>query len=183
MSYPEWARHHRRDIAIPLVLIVLILAKADPRFWIPGSVLILAGESLRIWASGHLRKEQILTTGGPYRLIRNPLYVGSLFIAVGFCLLTGSIWIWILVVAYFLFFYIPVILVEEKTLSEKFPAQFAEYSASVPRIIPAGRLYPGNTSFSWAQVWKNKEYNAVIGIILGLCYLHFVSLLHPFQRE
>ncbi len=176
MTYPEWARHHRRDIAIPLVLLVLVLAKADSRYWIPSILLILAGESLRIWASGHLRKEQILTTGGPYRLIRNPLYVGSLFIAVGFCLLTGSIWIWILVGAYFLLFYIPVILVEEKTLGEKFTVQFAEYSAQVPRIIPAWRLYPGNTRFSWAQVWKNKEYNAVIGIILGLCYLYLLHI-------
>jgi protein-S-isoprenylcysteine O-methyltransferase Ste14 len=172
VSYPEWARHHRRDIAIPLLLLVLILTSPDTHFWIFSLLLVLVGESLRIWASGHLRKEQILTTGGPYRFIRNPLYVGSLFIALGFCLMAGSIWIWILVIAYFLLVYIPVIVFEEKTLKEKFPLEFEQYSAEVPRIIPGFHVYPGNTRFSWSQVIKNKEYNAVIGILLGYGYLY-----------
>ena len=48
-----------------------------------GFPLVLLGEAIRIWASGHIEKTKILATGGPYAHCRHPLYVGSLLIALG----------------------------------------------------------------------------------------------------
>ena len=49
-----------------------------------GAILSAAGEILRVWAAGHLRKGQEVTTSGPYRFVRHPLYVGSAVMGVGF---------------------------------------------------------------------------------------------------
>jgi protein-S-isoprenylcysteine O-methyltransferase Ste14 len=165
-------RKNRRNIGIPLVIAAGWLAHLNPDQALISVLLVFSGEMLRIWAAGHLRKEQILTTGGPYRFIRNPLYLGSFFIAIGFCLITGSIWIWVLTIGYFLLCYIPVIHYEEKILAEKFPEDFYPYKAAVPAFFPTIKLYQEKTTnFSYKQVIKNKEYNAVLGILLVYAFL------------
>jgi len=133
------------------------------------------GVLIRIWSAGHLRKEQVLTTGGPYRFIRNPLYLGSFLIAIGFTLLTASIWILLLVLFYFLFCYIPVVRFEEGILREKFPKEFNQYSAAVPAFYPSIFAYAPSTHFSWQQMMRNREYNAILGVLLFFCYIAFVT--------
>ena len=83
--YSEWIRRHRRNVGIPLVVAALLLARYEPRFLPISLALVGLGEVIRIWAAGHLRKEQVMTTGGPYRSIRNPLYLGSFLIRVYVC--------------------------------------------------------------------------------------------------
>ena len=41
------------------------------------------GLLLRAWAAGCLAKNQRLATGGPYAFTRNPLYIGTLLVALG----------------------------------------------------------------------------------------------------
>jgi protein-S-isoprenylcysteine O-methyltransferase Ste14 len=168
-------RRHRRSIGIPLVLAALLLARYSSRFLLPSVILVTIGELIRIWAAGHLQKEKILTTGGPYRFIRNPLYLGSFLIAIGFGLVCGSIWVWILIVAYFGLVYVPVIKYEEMILREKF-SEYASYANQVPSFYPT--FLPHSTSstqFSFVQAWRNHEYNAVLGIIVVYIILIFVS--------
>src|SRR6266700_3810098 len=100
MGYSEWMRRNRRNIGIPLLLAAGWLARLDRSMALSSTVIVATGEMLRIWAAGHLQKERILTTGGPYRFIRNPLYLGSFLIGIGFCLLADSIWIWMMALAY-----------------------------------------------------------------------------------
>ena len=170
--YSEWVRRHRRNLGIPLIVAALLLSQFQRQHFWMSVLFVAAGEALRIWAAGHLRKEQMLTTGGPYRFIRNPLYLGSLFLCAGFCLVTGSLWIWLLVPAYFLLCYLPVIRYEESILRQKFSNDFPAYAAAVPAFYPTFKMHPGaTTTFSWRQVIKNKEYNAVLGILLGYAYL------------
>ena len=175
--YSEWIRRNRRNVGIPVVVAALLLARYDSRFLGISIALVGLGEAIRIWASGHLRKEQVMTTGGPYRSIRNPLYLGSFLIAIGFCLVANSIWVWLLVIAYFALCYIPVVRHEESLLRKKFPAEYPSYSDAVPAFYPTPRLYGiRSTKFSWNQVLKNKEYNAVLGILAGYVYLMFVRM-------
>ena len=49
----------------------------------PGVLLLFLGALLRFVASGYLDKEGRLSVGGPYQFVRNPLYLGSIMIAVG----------------------------------------------------------------------------------------------------
>ena len=175
MELAPFLRRHRRTIGIPLALAALLLARYNARFFIPSLILVTIGELIRIWAAGHLQKEKILTTGGPYRFIRNPLYLGSFLIAIGFGLVSGSIWVWILITAYFVLVYIPVIKYEEMILREKF-LEYPPYAGKVPAFYPTFSPYPiATTQFSFGQAWLNREYNAVLGIIAAYIILIFAS--------
>ena len=167
-------RRYRRLVGIPFLIAAFLLAHFKLRFLYPGLILVFLGELFRIWAAGHLRKEEILTTGGPYRLIRNPLYFGSLLIGLGFVLISASYWILLLIAIYFLISYLPVIGYEQTVLKEKFSDAFVEYSKSVPVFFPTFHPWKSpSTQFRWQQVWKNKEYSAIVGIVAVILLLAF----------
>src|SRR5262244_230518 len=101
--------------------------------WIAaGSVLVGIGLVVRAAASGHIRKNAELTTTGPYAYSRNPLYLGSILIALGFVLAAHKIWIALATILMFMFIYLPVIRSEENYLRSSFAA-YDEYAARVPR--------------------------------------------------
>ncbi len=52
-----------------------------------GLGLVFGGLSVRAWAAGTLRKRVQLTTVGIYQVSRNPLYVGSFMMMIGFTVL------------------------------------------------------------------------------------------------
>ena len=56
-------------------------------------VWLFLGLVIRALASGHLQKNEQLATAGPYAYTRNPLYLGSLILAIGFALASRSWWI------------------------------------------------------------------------------------------
>jgi steroid 5-alpha reductase family enzyme len=112
-----------------------------------------------------VQKNEQLTTSGPYAYTRNPLYLGSLILAIGFAVASRSWWIAAAVVLMLSAIYLPVIVAEETLLRERFP-QFDEYARCVPRLWP--RLTPSSKSsgaFSWDLYRKHREYNALLGCI------------------
>jgi hypothetical protein len=118
---------------------------------------------IRALASGHLQKNEQLATVGPYAFTRNPLYLGSLILSVGFALAARSGWIMAGIVLLFFVIYLPVIRGEEGFLRERFP-QFDEYAREVPRLFPRVRRGGQRSgSFSWELYWKHGEYNATLG--------------------
>src|SRR5580704_7864215 len=133
----EWSRVAKR-IRVPLGFVFAVLyfwlARPTWRFLALGTVLIVPGLLIRALASGHVRKNESLATSGPYASTRNPLYLGSLLIGVGFALAARSWWVGILLCAMFFAIYIPVIQGEEKFLRERFP-EFDEYARQVPRLF------------------------------------------------
>jgi hypothetical protein len=176
--YSEWVRRHRRNLGIPLVIAAFWLARFEPRLLSWSIAFVAAGETIRIWAAGHLRKEEVMTTGGPYRSVRNPLYLGSFLIAIGFCMVANSLWVWLIVVSYFALCYLPVVQFEESILRQKFPVEYPQYEAAVPAFYPTSKLYErSSTSFSWQQVIRNKEYNAVLGILAAYALLFLLNAL------
>jgi hypothetical protein len=108
--------------------------------WIGGgSVLVLAGLALRAAASGHIRKNRELTATGPYAYTRNPLYLGSILMALGFIVAARNPWIGLATLLMFVMVYLPVIRAEENYLRSVF-ADYDQYAAQVPRLFP--RLTP-----------------------------------------
>src|SRR5262245_39023923 len=91
---PTWRAKLQR-IRVPLGLITAILftvaAAPTARSLTIGIPIALGGALIRAWASGHLRKNAELATGGPYAYTRNPLYFGSFLMAVG-CAVCGGTW-------------------------------------------------------------------------------------------
>jgi protein-S-isoprenylcysteine O-methyltransferase Ste14 len=157
-----------RKIRVPLgfAMGVLFLWLAQPS-WASiaaGCILTAPGIWLRAIAAGHVRKNTELTTTGPYAYTRNPLYLGSIIIALGFALASRSVWVAVIIIAMFLAIYVPVIKSEETFLRGAFP-EFADYSRHVPRLLPRFRNkeYVGERTFSTAQYRKHREYNALIG--------------------
>ncbi len=92
-----------------------------------GAGLVIPGLVIRALASGHLQKNEQLATGGPYAYTRNPLYLGSLILAIGFALAARSWWIVAGIILLFFAIYLPVIRGEEVFLRERFP-QFDDYA-------------------------------------------------------
>src|SRR5438309_11312194 len=121
---PEWSRIARR-IRVPLgfvfALVYFWLARPSWRSIAVGAVLVVPGRLLRALASGHVRKNEALATSGPYAYTRNPLYLGSLLIGVGFAVAARSWWVGVALVVMFFAIYVPVIRDEEVFLRQKFP--------------------------------------------------------------
>lgn len=136
-----------------------------------GLGLFLAGLALRSWAAGTLRKNNELTTNGPYDIIRNPLYVGSLMMMLGICVLIDdpeNIW---LVLGPVAAMYALGVRREERHLSARFGEQWQAYARSTPRFIPRRWPKDGFRSGSWNQWLNNREYRAVCAGLLGLLAL------------
>ena len=159
----------------PVAVIYLALANPRPRWILVGAVVAIVGLLIRGASSGHLRKDRELATSGPYAYTRNPLYLGSAFLAGGFAIAGGSWWAGLLVVAYFGIFYYAVMRNEEQDLHVRFGEAFAAYAARVPLFFPR---FPGSDAepagaaavrqFSWDQYRRNREYKALIGTVAGL---------------
>jgi len=126
-----------------------------------------AGLSLRFWACGHLKKEKELTTSGPYRYTRNPLYLGNVFIGIGVVIGSNSWGVILIFAIYFLVFYPIIILEEKKRMQKLFPHQYRQYSKNVPLFLPNFRPpWPKSPrKFSWQLYKYNKEIRAFFGAL------------------
>jgi protein-S-isoprenylcysteine O-methyltransferase Ste14 len=163
----EWSRVAKR-IRVPLgfafALLYFWLAVPSWRSLVLGSAIVLPGLLIRALASGHVRKNEALATSGPYGYTRNPLYLGSLLIAVGFAVAARSWWVGVGLVVMFFAIYLPVIRGEERFLRERFP-EFDDYAKRVPRMFP--RLTPALSEagggFSMELYLKHREWNALLG--------------------
>ncbi len=163
----EWSRIARR-IRVPLgfafALFYFWLAHPSWRFLAIGAIFILPGLLVRALASGYVRKNEALATSGPYAYTRNPLYLGSLLIGIGFAIAARNWWIGGVLVLLFFAIYLPVIRSEETFLREKF-SEFDEYAKRVPRMLP--RITPASSEtgggFSMELYLKHREWNALLG--------------------
>ena len=152
---------------------VLYFWLARPTWWsiATGTAVALIGVLIRALASGHVRKNEELTTTGPYGYTRNPLYLGSIVIAIGFAVAARNVWIGVVLVVLFLAIYMPVIRSEEEFLRGKF-SNFDEYVAKVPRLLPRlTSASPESGSFSKALYMQHREYNALLGTLAMVCAL------------
>jgi len=173
----EWSRIARR-IRVPLgfgfAVLYFWLARPTWRFIALGAILIVPGLLIRALASGHVRKNEALATSGPYAYTRNPLYLGSLLIGVGFGVAARSWWVGVALIVMFFAIYIPVIRDEETFLRQKFP-EFEDYARRVPRMFPRITAHsPTNdepAGFSTDLYLKHREYNALLGAIAMLAAL------------
>ena len=172
----RWQRVARR-IRVPLgfATAALYLLEAGRRAPVPGAVawslaLVIPGLWLRAYSAGYIKKNQELTTTGPYAFVRNPLYLGSILIAAGFAVALLSWPVALAIAIMFVAIYVPVIASEERFLRAHFP-EFDEYCRRVPRLIP--RLTPAASPkagepgrFFLPLYLKHREYNALLGVTL-----------------
>ena len=155
-----------------IVLVFALLSHPTFESLAIGFPISIAGLALRGWAAGCLAKDSRLATGGPYGHVRNPLYVGTLLVAIGLVVASRNIWLGVLFAGVFFLIYLPVIQLEEQHLRELF-ADFDVFARHVPALLPRIPRWkeargPG---FSAALYRKNREYQAAMGFAMGALYL------------
>jgi len=140
-----------------------------------GGVIALVGMLLRLWAAGHIEKGKVLTQSGPYAFTRNPLYLGSFFMALGIIIAGQSYWLLIPFAAFFAIFYLPVMRAEEQELLNGYGERFLEYCRRVPLFIPGfrkavprlPRRRAASSAFLWSRAVRNREHRTIAGLLLA----------------
>jgi protein-S-isoprenylcysteine O-methyltransferase Ste14 len=153
-------------------VVFLVFCRPSGTTLLVGVPIAVIGLLIRAWACGHLRKEKDLDTSGPYAFTRNPLYLGSFLIAIGFGVAAGVWWLAVIAIIFFLSIYLPVINVETSELESVIGEPYVVYSRNVPRFFP--RLTPwkkSDKSFDFQLYWKNGEYNAALGVLAAALFL------------
>jgi protein-S-isoprenylcysteine O-methyltransferase Ste14 len=152
----------RRRVTIGFVSGVLAvwLARPTAGSLAAGASVALLGEAVRVWAAGHLEKGREVTVSGPYAFTRHPLYVGSTLIGIGLAIASASVIVSALVVAYLAITLTAAVRTEEAHLTEKFGAVYPAYRE--------GRAQGHRRRFTLARVIRNREYRAVLGLLVVL---------------
>jgi protein-S-isoprenylcysteine O-methyltransferase Ste14 len=155
--------------------IFFLLSRPRPLTLAIGGAVALPGLVLRAWATGHLRKNDALATTGPYAYTRNPLYLGSFLMGVGFTVASGRFVLGILFAALFLGIYVPVMRVESATLAKLFGESYQSYLKAVPLFLPGLSPYREGTEniarFNPALYKRYREYQAAIGLVIAWALL------------
>ena len=133
----------------PIPFLIAMVAFARPLAWtmLVGGCLAVAGELLRYWGvayagsltrvTGSVGAPEVITAG-PYAHVRNPLYVGNIFMYTGIGIMANALSPWLVVGAfvYFTFQYVEIVTLEEEFLAQKFGEQYNEFRRNVPAFLP-----------------------------------------------
>lgn len=118
------------ELALAATAIVLAYASC----WLSIRALQTLGKQ---WTyAARVIKGHELITGGPYRVVRNPIYLGMFGLILSTCLVFSRWWSGLLAVVLFLIGNRIRIRTEEQLLRETFGDQFDEYARRVPAFIP-----------------------------------------------
>lgn len=158
----------RRRVAIGFVFGALVLWLAQPTaVTLPvGAAIAIAGECLRVWASGHLTKARDVTVSGPYRWFAHPLYVGSSIMGVGLAVASNSVAVAGLIALYLVVTLTAAIKNEEAFLRRAFGDRYDRY-----RHGSAGAAGDSQGRFNLAQATANREHRAVVGLAIAVLLL------------
>lgn len=143
-------------IPTPLWLLGLIVAallidmslelRAVARYRPAGIVLLVAGILFSVWAASTFRRHKAdirpssnthaaLVMDGPFRVSRNPMYLGSLAVAVGAALFAGTWPMWLVPVVLFALQNFLIIPFEERSMRRTFGEAYDAYSKRIRRWI------------------------------------------------
>ncbi len=141
---------------------VFFLARPTRATMTYGLVVALIGEAIRFWAAGHVEKGREVTSSGPYRWTRHPLYVGSTVMGIGLAIVCNSYIVAALVVTYFAVTITAAIRTEEAWLRATFGAEYDAYCAG----------HTVRRRFSMSRAMRqNREYRTLAGLVLAVLLL------------
>jgi protein-S-isoprenylcysteine O-methyltransferase Ste14 len=155
----------RKRVPLGFVTAVATAVLAAPTWgsWRAGLLVAVVGEAIRIWAAGHLEKGREVTRSGPYRWSAHPLYVGSSVIALGVVIAAHSVVAGVLAALYMGATLTAAVRTEEAFLRGRFGGAYDEYRRSEGDEM--------DRRFSVARALRNREYRAVIGLLIGFAFL------------
>ena len=143
--------------------VVLWLATPSPQSLMIGAAIAIVGESIRLWAAGHLEKSKEVTQSGPYRYTRHPLYLGSSLIGIGVAIVSNNQIAAVIVITYMLLTLTAAMRSEEAHLREKFGDAYDAYAEKrAPQV---------ERPFSWRRAIYNREHHTIAGLLTGFAVL------------
>ena len=158
--FGHFCYRYRQYVSMALLIVSIIAARpittnrtAEISLNVAAFALVLIGGSIRSWAMGYHTWRRVresapkrrLISAGPYALVRNPLYLGTLLISAGIALMSGSVIIMVTYLMVFWLGYYAIILWEESSLITQFGESYRGYFGSVPRLVPG------------LKIWKDRE--------------------------
>jgi protein-S-isoprenylcysteine O-methyltransferase Ste14 len=144
-----------------------------------GAVLVFLAALLRTWATAYLRSEivhdasqhsEALVADGPFRYLRNPLYLANVPMAAGIGLMASRTG-WVFMVAVMWIFMYRLIFREEEGLLQTQGNSYAAYLKAVPRFWPAltPRVPSGGGQARWGQAIAAEMFIWLFGVA-ELCF-------------
>ena len=146
---------------------------------VAGALAALVGAVLRVWGAAYLGYSTVhhedmqgsaVMAAGPFRYMRNPLYLGGWFMMLAICLLmtpSGALFAMALVTI----FYLRLILGEEAFLAAKLGEPYREYLRAAPRLVPSMRSgLPASQAKPHWLISVLTEINP-IGVFVALAFL------------
>jgi protein-S-isoprenylcysteine O-methyltransferase Ste14 len=122
-----------------------------------GSILFLLGWGGRLWAQRHLGYRlpyrMRLTSCGPYRFMRNPIYVANTLIVTGTTLVAGSPRLAIGAALLCAAVYSLTVHHEEGHLTRRYGRRYLAYCEATPRWLPLIPSPPAATACTCARHW------------------------------
>ncbi|MBI5778468.1 MAG: isoprenylcysteine carboxylmethyltransferase family protein [Planctomycetes bacterium] len=155
--------------------------------WPIGGFLVFLGSWTRVYAARYIGwkakpedpMKRILTTDGPYRITRNPLYWGNIIGFGGSAVMFGLLWyIPIAVGVIFLLHHLLITWYEENRMREKYGAEYEEYCKKVPRWGPklsGATPHEIRPEFPWGRVLL-----AELGTLAGFFGTIILALVKEF---
>jgi protein-S-isoprenylcysteine O-methyltransferase Ste14 len=170
LRYHEFSRQ-----ALGLLLMLIFAVFADPEptsFWI-GATIALLGMLVRLYASGFIVKNQQLATDGPYSIVRHPLYTGNLLLLIGFVFASGQWWALVVAGLFWWFYYPTAIEYEDRKLHRIFGETWANWSPTVPAVIPRGLGV--RSGWNWSFATSLKQNLEPLVVVYTLFWLYYIA--------
>ena len=138
-----------------------------------GYLFLLTGLIIRIWCTFYIggKKSKELVTAGPYSLCRNPLYMGTLMLAIGVGLSFENLLLLLLVPLIVIPVHLVVVRLEEGRLEEVFGEEFRIYKRKTPRFWPRFSNYtsPDALCIDVHAIWR------ITGNTIGVLLLPWIE--------
>jgi len=167
---------YRQFVGIVFVILISIMGQPIKTLFIAGSVLVISGITMRLWASGHIKKNKVLATDGPYAYVRHPLYVGNITLGSGFALASGLWWGIPLFILILFIFYPQAIQREDEKLHRVFGDEWNKWREKTPALIPRIMNHESIERVNWS-IWQSLRQNGEPLFALFLLFLLYVLSL------
>jgi len=147
----------------------------------------LTGAALRVWGTAYLGPGVVqsstmqggaLMADGPYRFVRNPLYLGTWIFSLGVAILMPPSGALFFVLAMGIF-YLRLVFGEEDFLAGKLGSAYQEYRRLVPRLLPAltPRVPAAGSQSHWLEAAIAECYPAGFALCLATLAWRYEPML------
>jgi protein-S-isoprenylcysteine O-methyltransferase Ste14 len=178
----------------PLLTVCLLVVLPAEWSWQPEYVVVWLGvialsEALRIWAVGYAgsatrtRGDVVpdLVVAGPYRWVRNPLYIANIAMYTAMGLVFGFVWLTLFIFIFSVVQYVLIVAYEEQTLRSTFGPAYEAFTATVPRWLPKlGSPAPGTAHrFNLFKALRSERSTLIaIAVMLTIWRVKLVLVSH-----